>query len=298
MEPAGPPTVATAAHPVAARPRRPPVPWRVLGLFIGGALVVALLVMGVRWWGAARADLAALDEWLDGREEAYRAVPDLTPTELGRLRRSLNATHVRLGQELGARPVARRAQLDSAAAARGLIRVASDSVRGIWEGAYSRPYLTPSAAAALDSIVIRFRAVAGGAGLPAFRFTVSSLWRSAEDQEALTRVNVNAARDRSSHEYATTFDLPYLRYTYAGPGRTAPPTPSADLPGFVRSFIRGVFQRRTAARFDRLIEEDPAPLAALLGRTLIALEDDGVVVALRETRQPVYHVTVARILVH
>jgi hypothetical protein len=266
--------------------------WLAVVLIVGGG---AAWVGGqaVAWRRAADADLAAFDRWLDGRVGAYRAVPSLSDDETARLRRSLNATHVRLGQELGGEPVAERAALDSVAAARGLVMVGTDSARVVW-GGRSAPYLTPAAAASLDSIAVRLRRRLDARSLPAFRYTLSSLWRSAEDQADLQRTNVNAARGRSSHEFATTYDLPYRRFSYAGPGALAVPGASATLPAVFRVGLEAEMERRATERFARLAEVEPGPLAALLGRVLIELEDEGVLVALIERLQPVYHVTVAR----
>ena len=102
---------------------------------------------------------------------------------------------------------------------------------------------------------------------------------------------ISPARGRSSHEYATTFDIPYLRFHYAGPGGVVLPAPSDRLPAFLRRYVAEETERRAAGRLGRLAETAPERLDAALGRTLVTLEDDSVLLVIREVRQPVYHVT-------
>ena len=120
---------------------------------------------------------------------------------------------------------------------------------------------------------------------------MSSLLRSAEDQAELRGVNVNAAAGRSSHEYGTTYDITYRRYT-PQPGRDAPSVPEA-IPTYLRSSVASALASRRDAAFERFAAEYPARLDAVLGRSLIGLEDDGVLLTVRELGQPVYHTTVA-----
>ncbi len=282
-----------AIRPEPEAPRRSPCPRAGLRL-AALALVAWLAWRGLDAYRLAQDDLARLDGWLDAQAETYRAVPPLTAGEEAALRRSLNPAHLRAAERLGVEPVAAPESLAAVAARRGLVRIGTDTTRVVWQGGYSEPFLTPDAAISLDSIAFAFRRELDRAGLPAFRFTLSSVWRATEAQAALRRVNPNAARGRSSHEYATTFDIPYRRFSFAGPGSVALPEPSERLPPVVRPLVAEVMGSRAAARFDVLARDEPQPLAALLGRALIELEDRGVVVALIERQQPVYHVTVAR----
>jgi hypothetical protein len=264
--------------------------------------VLALLLLSVGWVGLngttwaslVASDLDNVDRALERAVSIYRDVPPLSAEQSAALRRSRNAAHVAAAQRVGTAPVSARADLEDAAADRGLVQLESDSIRAVHAGRYSLPFLTPRAEQAVDSIAVRFRRRLVAAGLPAFRITISSVWRSSEDQAALAQVNVNAALGRSSHEYATTFDIPYRRYAYAGPGGMVLPTPSERLPQFLRAYVREETARRAEHRFDHLAETEPTALDAALGRTLITLENDGVLLVIREVRQPVYHGTSAR----
>jgi hypothetical protein len=161
---------------------------------------------------------------------------------------------------------------------------------------YSIPYLVPEGAAALDSIGARFAAKLAEYELPAYRFFLTSGLRTKADQNALRRVNSNAAAGISSHSYGATFDVSYSRFRYAGPPADAPPEPPAELPERWRGEILDAFETRAANRFASLADEYESRLVALLGRTHIELEDEGVLITVMERRQPVFHSTAARAL--
>jgi len=278
----------------------------------GGVLawvgVLGLAVASVGWMGAssvterrpARVVLSAAEQAtvdsvqavfsasLAAREAAFAAVDSLSPREAGRLRRSLNAAHVRTAKRLGVAPVA----TDSALAfADGLDRLDPSSATYVGRGR-----LAPDARAALDEIGERFHERLAEAGLPPFRFTVSSTFRTAEHQARLRGVNANASTSTSSHEYGTTFDLAYRRFR---PG--VAPVKAADRPT-IPDTLSVPAKRALATSLDvaeqlwaeRAAVRHADALEAELGRALIDLEDEGVLLALREVRQPCFHVTVAR----
>ena len=273
-----------------------PRPWRpILGWVLGlGAL--ACIAMGWAWGSSVRSVLAAYDLRLDELATRAESVPLLSADELARLRRSRNSAHVDTARSLGVAPIATRAGLDSARTTSDSLRVVETGPRYVvWDGEHSDPLLTPSAAASLDSIAARFGAALASEGLPPYRFTVSSLLRSAQDQAELRGVNANAAAGRSSHEYGTTYDITYKRYS------PRPTSALPEVPGRVPRVFRPAVRSALAARRDeahrQLAEDYPSRLDAVLGRTLIELEDEGVLITVRERRQPVYHTTVAERLV-
>jgi hypothetical protein len=263
-----------------------------------GIVVVAILLAfswialsAAGWLRVVASDLDAIDARIEEAVEVYREVPPLSDDTRRALRRSLNADHLAAARRSGTAVVTERDDLADAAESRGLVHVQSDTTRVVRAGRHSVPYVTPAAAASIDSITTRFHRRLAAAGLPAFRITLSSIWRSTEDQANLARVNVNAARGRSSHEYATTYDIPYRRFEYAGQGGVDLPRPDTSLPALLREYVRAEGARRLESRFRHLAEQQPAALEAALGRTLVTLEDDSVILVIREVRQPVYHVT-------
>ena len=228
---------------------------------------------------------------LASREAAVLTVDTLSVGETRLLRRSLNRAHVSAAKRLGVAPVA----TDSALAlADGLPWLDAESP--YYATRWGRGRLAPDALAALDAIGERFHQRLAEAGLPPFRYVVSSTFRTAEHQDRLRGVNANAARGRSSHEYGTTFDIAYKRYRFdaaAGYGTVERPAMPAALSTLAQLWLSAELDAAERSWGERVAVEHADRLEALLGRALIDLEDDGVLLALREVRQPCFHVTVA-----
>jgi hypothetical protein len=273
---------------------------------LAAALVVAAAVALLAAWrytervqAGVDATYAAQEAYVERLERALETIPVLTDAEIAELRRSRNARHVETAEALGIDPPETRAEADSLADAFDLVPIETNARYVVLPGQYSVPYLTPSAAASLDSIAVRFRARLAAAGLPPFRFAVSSGWRTAADQAALRGGNVNAAAGRSSHEYATTYDITYNPTRYSPAPDALPPPPRVDprVPGFLEGAVRAAVVARQREDLDALAAAYPSRLTAALGRALIELEDEGVLITVRERRQPVFHTTVAAPLV-
>lgn len=300
------PAPPTSAAPPAGSPPQPPEAadaprtprlrrgfrWLALALVVA---VPALVVMGVRTNAGVEATYAQQARYVALAEAAFASIPTLTDDEVALLRRSRNARHVELAESLGVGPPETRAELDSLRVAIGAVALSNDSLYTILPGEYSVPVLTASGAASLDSVAARFRDRLALKGLPPFRFAVSSVWRSAADQAALRGGNVNAAAGHSSHEYGTTYDITYNPTRYSPAPDALPPPPPIDdrVPGFMREAVKAALVREQIADLNRLAADYPSRLTALLGRVLIDLEDEGVLVVVRERLQPVYHITVA-----
>ncbi len=277
-------------------PPRPPRPRRRWGVWVALAFVAGLAALGVRTNAGVQATFAAQDRWVAEAEAAFTSIPLLSDDEIATLRRSRNARHVELAESLGVGPPDTRAQADSLAGVYDFVPIVTDSLYTVLPAQSSVALLTPSGAASLDSVAVRFRERLAAVGLPPFRFAVSSLWRTGADQAALRGGNVNAAAGRSSHEYGTTYDITYNPTRYSPAPDALPPPPRVDprVPGPLRGMVREALVREQSAALDRLAADYPSRLTAALGRALIDLEDEGVLVVVRERRQPVYHVTVAR----
>ena len=268
--------------------------WLVSAALVG--VVVGAAVLAWRTNEGVEASFAAQEAYVEAAERAFESVPTLSDGEIAMLRRSRNAAHVERAQALGVPPPDTRAEADSLADVYTLVPISTDSLYTVLPGEYSVPLLTPSAAASLDRIAVRFREKLEAEGLPPFRFAVSSVWRTGADQAALRGQNVNAAADRSSHEYATTYDITYNPTRYSPAPDALPPPPRVDprVPGPFRERVRRSLMQRQADDLDALAADYPSRLTALLGRALIELEDEGVVLVVRERRQPVYHITVGK----
>lgn len=84
---------------------------------------------------------------------------------------------------------------------------------------HSVPYLVPEAAKLLDDIGNSFRDTLARRHLPAARVRVTSLLRPSAAVKKLVRVNKNAVQ-RSTHQYATTFDIGYSAFVLDSNGAT------------------------------------------------------------------------------
>lgn len=81
---------------------------------------------------------------------------------------------------------------------------------------HSFPYLIPEAEDLLELIGHKFQYNLKEAGLPKYRFEISSLLRTVEFQSDLMHLNINATPNKSTHYYGTTFDIAYNKYSYRG----------------------------------------------------------------------------------
>ncbi len=93
-----------------------------------------------------------------------------------------------------------------------LVSVRSNRYYRVQTLTHSLPYLTPDAAELLNEIGKRFQHNLKKAGLPSYKFHISSLLRTVEFQKQLTHVNVNATPNETAHYYGTTFDIAYNQY--------------------------------------------------------------------------------------
>lgn len=80
----------------------------------------------------------------------------------------------------------------------------------------SIPYLVPKASVLLNRIGRNFFDSLYVKGIPLHKIIVSSVLRSQEDVNKLTRTNVNASKE-SCHRYGTTFDICYTRFHTVSP---------------------------------------------------------------------------------
>jgi hypothetical protein len=149
----------------------------------------------------------------------------------------------------------------------------------------SAPYLTPDADAMLVEIGRRFQARLDTLGLPHFRFEVTSVMRTEESQAHLRRINANASRIVSAHEFGTTLDISHLRF--AAPADPLPAEPRGRLD---RSEVARIY----AERLDSTAVHNAPALRAVLGRVIREMKSEGKLLVMMEHRQAVYHLTVAR----
>lgn len=220
--------------------------------------------------------LGAAMQQLRGRFEQLR---EPTAEEENRLRRPRTPSyslHLDRASSLGLPPLAGEGDLARHLAAGRLVPLVDNEHYVVRVLEHSKPFVTPLLRDRLAEVGGRFQARLAEAGLPPYRFTVSSALRTSDLQRALGETNRNAAVGRSSHEYGASADLVYTRY--AGPAASAAPYGSA---------------RALAVRWaDDLAGVYDDRLFGALARVLHEMQQEDRLLVLLEDEQPVFHVTI------
>lgn len=231
----------------------------------------------------------ALDS-LDARATVLRArlerLTTATPEQENALRRPRTpgySEHLDWADSLGVQPVDGERELSGHLAAGALVPLADSEHYVVRTLEHSKPFITPLLRARLVEVGRRFQSELADAGLPPYRFTISSALRTADLQRDLGRRNRNAASGTSSHEYGASVDIVSFRF--------APPLASDSLivrysdPHAERAdrYWADVTTEAARARWDHLF----GPLTRALG----AMQREGRLVVLLEAEQPVFHIT-------
>jgi hypothetical protein len=227
----------------------------------------------------------SVEAYADSVDRLLRRVPNLSTSEQGTLRRDVNAVQIARARQLG---ISRDADVQQLLASGGLIEL-EDSTE-LWvlrDLTHSKPYVTPATHAMLRELGERFQAQLVKHDLPAYRMQITSVLRMPEHQAALRRVNPNASQGVSAHEFGTTVDVAYRRFS---------PPAERQIPA--GEDVHPVVEERLALLHDYLLEETAllrgTEMQALLGRAVLEMRNEGKLMAMMERQQTVYHMTVAR----
>lgn len=113
---------------------------------------------------------------------------------------------------------------------------------------HSLPFLVPEAASLLHDIGSAFRDSVRTRKGGDYRIIVTSVLRTPSSVRRLTRVNRNAIA-RSTHQYATTFDITYARFEPTG---NSDPTAAEDLKNILAEVIYNLrSQGRCLVKYER-----------------------------------------------
>jgi len=190
------------------------------------------------------------------------SVPVLSKDEKRALRRFNNNYHLEVGRKKGlTKPLNSRDDKLSPEAfcdRYDLVEITDNEYYEIPHLRNSQPYLQEPAEEFLDLLGERFCEQLEELGLKKYRFSISSILRTLEDQKSLRKSNVNATANSSSHYYGRTFDIVQTRY-------------------FERGNSTPVYTYR---------------LRNILLRELIKLQDEGKCYVLLERQTKCIHVTV------
>ncbi len=194
-----------------------------------------------------------------GKTEDQVPVPVLTKVEKGALHRYNNNYHLDIARTKGLeKPLVSKAEYKASGSSYQLDEISDNKYYEIPHLTNSLPYLQPTAKQFLKLLGEKFCDQLQELGIKKYRFSVTSILRTLEDQKSLRKSNVNATPNDSSHYYGRTFDISQTRF-------------------FERGNSTPVYSYR---------------LRNLLVRVLIKMQDEGKCYVLLEGQTKCIHVTV------
>lgn len=229
----------------------------------------------------------SLDAFVTRLRGRFEQLRETTSDEENRLRRPRTRSytdHLEMADSLGVPPLAGEGELAGHLASGRLVPLVDTEFYVVRVLEHSKPFVLPGVRDRLAEVGRRFQARLAAAGLPPYRFTVSSALRTSDLQRELGRTNRNATAGRSSHEYGASADVVYTRFalwpTAADTLRVGFADPA--LPTAQRLAIRWA-DDLAGAYDDRLF--------GALARVMGEMQDEGRLLVLLEDEQPVFHVT-------
>lgn len=165
--------------------------------------------------------IRALNPTPKGKSIDKFSVPVLTKVEKGALRRYNNDYHLEVARTKGLKEPLDSRDDDKASAKEfcsryDLVEITDNEYYEIPHLRNSLPYLQESAEEFLNLLGERFCDQLEELGIRKYRFSISSILRTLEDQKSLRKSNVNATSNSSSHYYGRTFDIVQTRYFERG----------------------------------------------------------------------------------
>jgi hypothetical protein len=218
-------------------------------------------------------------------DSIFQPLPLLTPVDEGALRRFSNAHQLAAARSIGVGRNLPAGRLDALEREGRLVRLEDTRYWVIRDLDYSQPLAVPAVRDFLTALGERFQARLSDLGAPPFRMEVSSVLRTAADQEALRRVNPNAALGESTHEYGTTIDILYSAFT-------APADPLVEPDAAAAPWLRDHLRQYGSVAAERVAGRRALELKAILGKILLEMQSEGSVMVTLERQQPVFHMTV------
>lgn len=231
-------------------------------------------------------ETARIDAELARIDAVFQPLSLLRPAEESALTRFGNAQQLERARALGVGRLLPPERLDALRSAGELIELTDSEYWVVRDLDHSQPLVVPAVRDLLIEIGQRFHAELAELGVPPYRMEVSSVLRSAQDQEALRRINPNAAEGESTHEYGTTVDVLYSAFAAPGDPLVNPDVEEAP-------WLAAHVQHYTTVAAERVAARRSLELKAILGRVLLDVQSEGRVMVTLERLQPVFHMTVA-----
>ena len=221
---------------------------------------------------------------LRGRLERLREPTSDEENALRRPQTPSYTEHLERADSLGVPPLRGESDLEGHLRAGRLVPLVDGEFYVVRVLEHSKPFVLPALRSRLDETGRRFQARLAEAGLPRYRFTVSSALRTADLQRDLGESNRNAAVGRSSHEYGASADIVYTRFTLQPSAADTLRVPASDPE---RERAQRIYTRWA----DDLAGAYDDRLFGALTRTLAEMQRENRLLVLLESEQPVFHVT-------
>ena len=122
----------------------------------------------------------------------------------------LNPVHLAEAQKIGIEPVPSREAAEHAS--RQMEEIQTNKYYEVEELTHSIPYLVPEAATLLEDIGRNFQDSLRNLNASIYKVKVTSVTRTVDDVKNLKKRNSNSSAN-SAHQYGTTFDVSWARYT-------------------------------------------------------------------------------------
>lgn len=124
--------------------------------------------------------------------------------------RDLNDLHLEAARQIGIQPVASREAARKAS--KKMDEIQTNAYYEVEELTHSIPFLVPEASGLLKDIGKNFQDSLYNLNAPLYKIKVTSVTRTVEDVKKLKKRNTNSSLN-SAHQYGTTFDVSWARYT-------------------------------------------------------------------------------------
>ena len=230
-------------------------------------------------------ELARIDTAASAIDSVFQPLPLLTPADEESLRSASNARQLATARAIGVPRGLAADRIEALTTEGRLIRLADTDHWAVRDLDHSQPLTVPAVQALLSEIGDRFQARLAALGVPPYRMEISSVLRTAADQEALRLVNPNAASGESTHEYGTTVDVLYSAFS-------APVEPIVEIESSGIDWADTLLRRYAEVAAERVAARRSLEIKAILGHVLMEMQREGRVMVTLERQQPVFHMTV------
>ena len=122
----------------------------------------------------------------------------------------LNDVQLAEAKRIGINPLANRK--DAEHATRKMVEISTNDFYEVEELTHSIPFLIPEAANLLEDIGRNFQDTLRNRNASLYKIKVTSVTRTSDDVKRLRKRNTNSSAN-STHQYGTTFDISWVRYS-------------------------------------------------------------------------------------